>query len=37
MNYTDVPQNEYFSEIKIETDTDYSTFIDAEQEELVDL
>lgn len=37
MNYTDVPQNEYFSEIKTETDTDYSTFIDAEQEELVDL
>lgn len=37
MNYTDVPQNEYFSEIKTETDTDYSTFIDTEQEELVDL
>ena len=37
MNYTDVPQNEYFTEIKVESDTDYNLFIDAEQEELVDL
>lgn len=37
MNYNDIPQNEYFTEIKIEKDTDYTTFIDTEQEELLDL
>ena len=37
MNYTDVPQNEYFSQIIIKNETDYNTFIDTEQEELVDL
>ena len=37
MNYNDIPQNEYFTEIKIEKDIDYTSFIDTEQEELVDL
>lgn len=37
MNYNDIPQNEYFTEIKIEKDIDYATFIDTKQEELVDL
>ena len=37
MNYMDVPQYEYYTEIKPETETDYSSFIDTEQEELVDL
>lgn len=37
MNYNDIPQNEYYSEIKAETEVDYTTLIDTEQEELVDL
>lgn len=37
MNYNDIPQNEYYTELKIENNIDYTTFIDTEQEELVDL
>ena len=37
MNYNDIPQNEYYTELPIIKETDYTTFIDTEQEELVDL
>ena len=37
MNYADIPQNEYYSEIKLEKTIDYNKFIDTEQEELIDL
>ena len=37
MNYVDIPQNEYYSEIKLEKTIDYNKFIDTEQEELIDL
>ena len=37
MNYTDVPQYEYYTEIKTDKDTDYNKYIDTEQEELIDL
>ena len=37
MNYTDVPQNEYYDKIEMTKDTNYSDLIDFEQEELVDL
>lgn len=37
MNYNDIPQNEYYTELKIEKEVDYTNFIDTEQEELVDL
>ena len=37
MNYNDIPQNEYYTELKVEKEIDYTNFIDTEQEELVDL
>ena len=37
MNYSDIPQNEYYSELPVNKETDYTAFIDTEQEELVDL
>jgi hypothetical protein len=37
MNYNDIPQNEYYTELKIGKEVDYTNFIDTEQEELVDL
>ena len=37
MNYTDVPQNEYYDKIEMTKDTNYNDLIDVEQEELVDL
>ena len=37
MNYMDVPQNEYFEKVEIQKETNYHTFIDTEQEDLIDL
>ena len=37
MNYNDIPQNEYYTELKVEKEVNYTSFIDTEQEELVDL
>lgn len=37
MNYNDIPQNEYYTELSINKEIDYTTFIDTEQEELIDL
>lgn len=37
MNYTDVPQSEYYTELPDEKRVDYNKFIDTEQEELMDL
>lgn len=37
MNYNDIPQNEYYTELPINKEIDYTTLIDTEQEELIDL
>ena len=37
MNYIDVPQHEYFTELQDEKQIDYNIFIDTEQEGLIDL
>ena len=37
MNYTDVPQFEYYDKIEVEKNIDYNKFINIEQEELVEL
>ena len=37
MNYNDIPQNEYYTELKIDKEVNYTNFIDTEQEELIDL
>lgn len=37
MNYNDIPQNEYYTELNVEKEVNYTSFIDTEQEELVDL
>lgn len=37
MNYNDIPQNEYYTEIKTTKEVDYTALIDTTQEELTDL